>query len=416
MPQDKAPKKSKSKSSTGKTTSAEPESDPNTAEIVTYEDDQSEGNIDLTEVSDSALQKEVDKQDLELSATQLQLAPERKQLFEEYLEVCKRKEQLAQKLSPLQSDYEINRMNQMFGKHSTLLSLPIGYMPANGLRGPLSLEDIHNKMKKDIVTYIVAKNKATTQAILQESVAELKRHNVEFAKNSTRMITDAVQSVQAGTTLNVFKKVTRKPDFHREDLEAFWEYYVQQVYEKILAPDGIDNMMDKPCSNPACQINDGMIDAEVIKSLHAENKLPRTCYRCLGFFCHEECTKVCRNAHDRHVGDDPYCVPNSKIGILSSLNFDKILAKRQESRKSKSTSSSSSSSTSSSPLSSSTSSSSIVKPNSSRGRGRGKGQSRGRGGGHGNRLNWHGLGNKRIPKKRKYDVYDYDDYDYDYNQ
>jgi len=343
------------------------------------------------------------------------IAPDRKKLFEEYLEVCKKKEQLTQQLSPLQSDYEIKRMNQMLGKHSTLLSLPIGYMPANGLRGPLSLEDIHKKIKKDIINCLVAKNKATMQALLQESVADLKRHNIEFAKNSTRMITDAVQNVQAGTNLNVFKKVSRKPDFHREDLEAFWTYYVQQVYEKILAPDGIDNMMHKMCSNPACQINDGMIDAEVIKSLHADNNLPRTCYRCLGFFCHEECTKACRNAHDRNVGDDPYCVPNSKIGILSSLNFDKILAKRQEDRKSslKSTSSSSSSSTSSSTLSSSTSSSSNEKPNSSRGRGRGKGQSRGRGGGYGNRTNWHGYGGKLIPKKRKYDDYDYDDYNYE---
>ena len=410
--------KKKNKPPVEKTT-VDSESDhvPDTDDIVTYDGDQdSERNIDLTKMSEASLQEAVDKSALELNATQLQLAPDRKKLFEEYLEVCKKKEQLIQQLSPLQSDYEIKRMNQMYGKHATLLSLPIGYMPANGLRGPLSLEDIHKKIKKDIINCLVAKNKATMQALLQESVADLKRHNVEFAKNSTRMITDAVQNVQAGTNLNVFKKVSRKPDFHREDLEAFWTYYVQQVYEKILAPDGIDNMIHKPCSNPACTINDGMIDAEVIKSLHADNNLPRTCYRCLGFFCHEECTKACRNAHDRNVGDDPYCVPNSKIGILSSLNFDKILAKRQEDRKSslKSTSSSSSSSTSSSTLSSSTSSSSNEKPNSSRGRGRGKGQSRGRGGGYGNRTNWHGRGGKRIPKKRKYDDYDYNGYD-DYN-
>ncbi len=411
-------KKSTSKPSTGKTTVAEPEPDPNTEEIVTYEDDQPEVNIDLTEVSESALQKEVDKQDLELSATQLQLAPERKKLFDEYVEVCKKREQLAQKLSPLQSDYEINRMNQMFGKHSTLTSLPIGYMPSNGLRGSMSLEDIHRKMKRDIINCLVAKNSTIIQAALQKSVSDLKRHFDEYAKNSTRMITDAVQNVQAGTNLNVFKKVSRKPDFHRSDLEAFWGYYVKQVYAKILAPDGIENIQDKMCSNPNCEINDGMIDAEVIKSLYAENKLPKTCYRCLGFFCHDECTKVCRNNHDRNVGDDPYCVPNSKIDILSSLDFDKILATRKDDRKSslKSTSSSSSMSTSSSSSSSLTSSSSSTNSSRGRGRGRGKGQPRGRGGGYGNRLNWHGAGAKRIPKKRKREIYDYDEYDYEYDQ
>jgi hypothetical protein len=146
----KSSTKKKSKPPVEKTT-VDSESDhvPDTDDIVTYDGDQdSERNIDLTNVSDATLQEQVDKNALELTATQLQLAPDRKKLFEEYLEVCKKKEQLAQKLSPLQSDYEIKRMNQMYGKHATLLSLPIGYMPANGLRGPLSLEDTHKKIKK----------------------------------------------------------------------------------------------------------------------------------------------------------------------------------------------------------------------------------------------------------------------------
>ena len=145
MPPTKGSKK-KSKPSVDKTTV---DSEPDPEDIVTYDGEQEpEMNIDLTNVSDASLQEQVDKNALELTATQLQLAPERKKLFEEYLEVCKKKEQLAQKLSPLQSDYEIKRMNQMYGKHATLLSLPIGYMPANGLRGPLSLEDIHKKIKR----------------------------------------------------------------------------------------------------------------------------------------------------------------------------------------------------------------------------------------------------------------------------
>ena len=202
-----AAKTSTEKTSAEKTTIVEP--DPNTEEIVAYEEE-AESNIDLTEIPDTALQQEVDKRDLELSATQLQLAPERKKLFDEYLEVCKKREQLAKKLSPLTSDYEIKRMNQMFGKHSTLTSLPIGYMPSNGLRGLMSLEDIHKKMKKDIINCIVAKNTAVIEAALQKSVSDLKRHFDTYAKNSTRMITDAVQNVQAGTNLNVFKKVSRK--------------------------------------------------------------------------------------------------------------------------------------------------------------------------------------------------------------
>jgi len=137
MPPTKGSKK-KSKPSVEKTT-VDSESDhvPDTDDIVTYDGDQdSERNIDLTKMSEASLQEAVDKSALELNATQLQLAPERKKLFEEYLEVCKKKEQLAQKLSPLQSDYEIKRMNQMLGKHSTLLSLPIGYMCVLNARFP----------------------------------------------------------------------------------------------------------------------------------------------------------------------------------------------------------------------------------------------------------------------------------------
>jgi hypothetical protein len=105
MPPTKGSKK-KSKPSVDKTTvDSEPDPEPDTEDIVTYDGEQEQGlNIDLTNVSEASLQEEVDKNALELTATQLQLAPERKKLFEEYLEVCKKKEQLAQKLSPLQSD------------------------------------------------------------------------------------------------------------------------------------------------------------------------------------------------------------------------------------------------------------------------------------------------------------------------
>ena len=320
----KATKKSKPSASAEKATIAESDQEQ---EIVAYEGDDAEDepNIDLTVISDSVLQEQVNKNDLELKANQMHLAPERKELMDQYLAAIKERDRLENLISPFQDDHERKRVSQTLGKHSTVNTLPIGYMPKNGLRGNMSLEDIHKKMKKDIINNIVAKVGVSIEAHINKMSLNLKSYIDERTKHLARSVTDAVSSVNAGTTLNVFKTVKQKPTLHYSDLAMFWTKYVEAVYEKILAPDGIHNATIKICSNPNCEINDGVISIDEIQQHHSENTLPRTCYRCLGFFCHKECYNICRNIHDRQIGEDLYCTPNSKIDVLQFIDFDKIL-------------------------------------------------------------------------------------------
>ena len=100
------------------------ESDQDT-EIVTYEDQ----STDLTLESEESLQKQVDKNALNLKANQLHLATDRKELMDQYLAATAERDRLEALLAPLKNDHKRKRVSQVLGKHSTVMSLPIGYMP-----------------------------------------------------------------------------------------------------------------------------------------------------------------------------------------------------------------------------------------------------------------------------------------------